>query len=293
MIKTIIPQLLSLETDLNSVKGMYLSQNFSFYGTPSRPLKFHYKIRISNAIDDLKDFEFRQGFYKYSNGVWSYCRNLLGLELKFRYDSEKKIFSFNKNYSKIPFEFGGILPVGKLISDIIALDLFLNDYVLFYGSAFRYQDKNYGLVAPSYNGKTTFLNSIIQKKGQYISEDIVIINFEKNEVFPVGIRQKNFLRSTNKILSKSLAGKDLLVHKLKLDNLIFATNSTSAEKHLKSNHSLLDFLNLCSLTFNSTFAKSYIFQNNLSQKIFNKTDKLRKIKIHYQQISSYRYEDII
>ncbi|MEA1962843.1 MAG: hypothetical protein U9M94_01235, partial [Patescibacteria group bacterium] len=113
MYKNIIPKLVSLDTDLKKIKGFGFSENLDFYNNIHEENKFYYKVLIDDNIKIPSKYDFRGGYYFKFNGSWYYERKIFkNISLKFKYDVKNKTFIFNKAYSIIPFEIGGILPVG-------------------------------------------------------------------------------------------------------------------------------------------------------------------------------------
>ncbi len=85
-----------------------------------------------------------------------------------------KVFYFNRTYFNLPFKIGGIFTVGEHISNMIDLDLFLNGYVCLRGIAVKLNNKNIGISAPGFNGKTSLLKKLLRNGAQYIAEDYLV-----------------------------------------------------------------------------------------------------------------------
>lgn len=295
MYKNIIPKLVSFDTKSEKIRGFGFSENFNFYNNIGKENKFHYQILIDNSIKIPSKYSFRNGYYLKSGDYWFYERKIFkNISLKFRYDIKNRVFVFNKMYSIIPFEIGSILPVGKHISDLINLELFLNNYTLFRGCAISYENKNICVIGPSFNGKTSFVRRILRNGGKYISEDILTLNFKDSMIFPSSC-VNNFGRITNKQLINNISTDNLLAGKFKIDKLFLIQNSTD-NKYNAINKDLFEYLNLNSLFFkNNNFIKSYIFEEKLTQKLFDQIDNIKNAKINYKfvNLKNFNFDKLI
>jgi len=275
--KNIVPKLISFDTTLNQIKGFLLSENFNFYPQTTKQL-LHYKISIDNNIHIPNSYDFRNGYYFKFNNHWYYKRNITKYySLKFRYDISSNTFCFNKLYSKLPFEIGRIFPIGRHISDIISLDLFLRGYIMFQGSALNYKGKNICLIGPSFNGKTSFVKSILEKGGKIIADDIIILNLDKDTVYPISYQFKNICtRKIQKEISGITDNQNIIKQPVKIDKLFLIQNSINKEYNTK-NKNLFEYINLCSLFFlKNNFIRSYIFEENLISTVYNMIIKIQK-----------------
>ena len=275
--KNIIPKLISFDTNLNSIKGFFLSENFNFYPKETKQL-FHYRILIDNNIIIPNKYDFRNGYYLKCGNFWYYERRITKyFSLKFKYDILNKVFYFNGLYSKLPFEIGRIFPVGRHLGDMINLDLFLKGYLLFQGSTFFYREKNICLIGPSHNGKTSFIKSVIDKNGSIIADDILILNLNENIIYPISYQFQNIgTRKIQKEISKVANNQNIIKEPMKINELFLIQNSTN-KKYNSRNKNLFEYLNLCSLFFlNNNFIKSYIFEENLTDMIHNMIAKIKE-----------------
>jgi len=294
--KNIIPNLVSLDTSFSSLPGFYLSEDFIFYNEITSQNRFHYKIIIDNNIHIPENFDYRNGYYiKYKN-YWLYERKINKLvSLKFKYDLENKILYFNDWYRLIPFEIGKIQPMGKHISDLINLDLFLSNIIVINGCSFSYKGKIYCLLAPSFNGKTSFMNWVIDKGGKYISENILVIDYKRNWVFPTSCQTRNFERIHHKLLFHKINNNNKITTKEKYDKLIIYQTSKSKNYQLKEK-TLFDYLRLKSLFFfSNNFLLSFLFEENLNYKVFKIIEEIRDTysKIDNLIIDNYNFQKII
>lgn len=274
--KTIIPGLVTFDTNLVKIKGFNLSENLNFYKNTHIKEKFHYKIVLDNNISIPDSYEFRNGYYFKKDDYWYYKREIFkGFSLKFKYDYKNKIFYFNSLYNKIPIEIGGIWPAGKHISDFINLDLFLKGYILLSGCAYQLKEKNICVIAPGFNGKTTLIKNIISKGGKYISEDLLIINFEKSKIFPTSPRTFNYFRVVNKKLTDSLGNSSIVKEEMNIDEIFLLQNTIKPDPNYKAHKKLINYLFTGSIFFlNNNFVRSYIAEENINKRIISIINKL-------------------
>lgn len=184
MYKNIIPSLVSIDTKIKKIRGLHICQNMSFFRGVEFENKFHYKVYLKKKIEIPQQYDFRSEYFIKKNGKWYYERKMWFLNFKFIYDPQNKTFYFNRLYSLLPFRIGGIFMVGEHISNLVNLDLFLNEFILFRGCAFQKNNRVSCVVAPGFNGKTTLLKKILSGGGKYIAEDLLIFDLKKNQVFP-------------------------------------------------------------------------------------------------------------
>ncbi len=296
MYKIIVPDLISFETNLNHLNGFNLSGNFNFYSESEEKNQFHYKIIINNNIQIPGKYDFRNGYYLKLENNWFYDRKIFWrFHLKFKYNQENKEFSCNRLFSIVPFELGGILPAGKLIADIINLDLFLKDNHIFRGCAVNNKKENICIIAPGYNGKTTFIKNILENGGKYISEDMLIMNFEKNKVYPTSPHKNNYGRKINQYLIKKINKSNLVIESFNIDKIVLFQNTTN-NGILTNDKKLIDYLFMNSLLFlDNNLIKSVIFQNKMTDLILSKISDICSKKINYKfiNISNFNYHDIL
>lgn len=290
MYKNLIPELVSVQTKEKTIKGFSFSEDFDFYPIVEKKNPYHYKIEIAD-VKVPSTYGFRHGYYTKSKNQWYYRRNIVGnISLKFSYSNQNKIFTVNKAYALIPFEFGGIMPAGRHISDLINLDLFLDDYVMFRGCAVRYKNKNICIIAPGYNGKTSFVRALIEEGGEYIAEDILILNLKEGFAFATSNYIKHFVKSSNRELGSILNSKNILSERVKIDKLFLVQNSTEKE-YFARNKNLYEYINLNSLFFlSNTLVRSYICEEGLTETIFNKMHELKNMRVKYLFVNPRDFE---
>lgn len=295
MYKNIIPSLVSFETNIKKLSGFYLSDKFSFYPEISQKNLFHYRALIDNQIKIPSRYDFRNGYFIKKGNCWYYQRKIKGFELNFCLDFKKRIFRFNRLYSFVPFEVGHVFPVGRHLADLINLELFLADYHVFRGCAFIHKEKYVCIIAPGLNGKTTFITKMIRKGCHYLAEDMLIINFKKMLLYSCSPRSDFFAREPSSELGKLISKENYqsMVQKgVKLDKIYLVQNVTS-QKFIPRHKTLFDYINLNSFAYNSNpFLKSFIFEENYSEEVFDKLYKLRKARINcdFRQVNNFDYE---
>jgi len=265
--KTVIPGLLTINTKLHRIPGFSLSSNLNFFPQTSTKCPYHYSVKIDNHICVPKDYDFISGYFLKKDDSWYYERNIFGLfKLKFSFNTRNKIFSFNKVFSLIPFQIGGIYPSGQLISEIIRCDMFINKILVILGMAVSHKGKNYCVIAPSYNGKTTLENKILESGGKYISDNLVIVDFEKNIAYPAAHTGKVFEREANQMVHSILTKTNIISTPVKIDKVIFMTNQMTKKINKKVRPS--DFIVLNSVAFlYSLFGRSYVAEGSHTNKI--------------------------
>lgn len=280
MCKNIIPDLVSFETTLNKLSGFYFSDNFQFYPQIETKSTFHYKVFIDDNIAIPKQYDFRNGYFLKFKNKWYYERKIGIFTLKFCFDPQNKVFSFNKLYSLVPFEIGHIFPVGRHIADIINLDLFLGDLVTLNGSALVYEGSTYCIVSPSFNGKTTLISNLLSKSNsKYIAEDILIIDLSKMTVYPTSFRTDFFVaRKTNKQLRRNFSNEKVETRNCKINNLFLFYNSINSD-YLGAEKNFCEFFDLLGTNFlRNYFIKAIIFFENLTSVVDSKRSRISELK---------------
>ncbi|MFA6073860.1 MAG: hypothetical protein WC758_07135 [Candidatus Woesearchaeota archaeon] len=291
MYKNISPGLISFDTLLTKLPGFYYSDNFNSYSKTEKRSQFHYRVFIDDDIVIPREYDFRDAFFIKSKSKWYYERKLGSISLKFCFDPTKKTFSFNRIYTLIPFVIGNIFPVGLHIADFISLDLFLAGVTTFKGCAFNYNHRNVCVLAPSNNGKTGLIRKVLKKGGKYIAEDILLLDLQKNIVYPNYIRSSLFARKTGKWL-KDLRSEELIIEPQSIDIIYLVKNST-VKYHVSQNNNIYDFFYLWRVPFNiNPLLRSYVFHEHLRDKIdFGLSMfKKKKSELTFKQIKKFNYE---
>jgi hypothetical protein len=295
MIKNLVPALVSLDTTLNGLKGSYISSNFDFFGSTENKNKFHYNLEIVDDIPIPEDYDFRNGYYQKVGNSWFYERKILrSLNLKFKFDMTTNTFQCNKLYSYIPIELGGILPTGLHLSDLINLELFLNGYILIRGCAFSLDGKVIGVVAPGFNGKTTFMKQILDQGGRYIAEDLFVLSVNDRLVYPISPTFTNYGRSDNYDLEEILEKNKSINEGKVIDKLYLLINST--RNYSDASHNLHDFIWLNSMFFLSNrFIRSFLFAEKHWKTVHSQLKKLEEIDelVESVSIKDFNFEIIL
>jgi len=292
MYKNIIPDLISIDTNVKDIKGFVMCQNLDFYRNISKKLKFHYKIQLTNSIKPPEDYDFRSEYFIKKDNTWYYDRKFLSFHPAFKYNSLEKTFYFNKEYFFIPFRIGGTLTAGEHISNIIELDLFLNGYNILRGIALQKNGETIGISGPGFNGKTSLLKKALKSGSKYIAEDYLILNLTEKIVYPTcPLGKENIWRNRkiNKELNILIKKNGYLDKSLKLDRLYLCQNSLSNKKK-NNKKKLIDFLLLNSLYFlDNLFTRSYIYEGNLTERFFKRISELRNANIDYEFIDIHNF----
>ena len=294
MFKNIIPHLVSIETELDKINGFYLCDDFNMYESIKIKNDFHYKVAVSNNIVIPPDYDFRNGHYFKKGDTWYYSRKVGFITLKLSYNITKRIFTYNKAYSYLPFEIGHIFPPGRHLADLIVSDLFLKDYFFIRGCAAHYHGKNMVFIAPSYNGKTSLIEKIIDQGGKFISEDYIILESKTMSIFPTPCLNTDS-RLVNSRLRNKLLKNNIITHVSHADKFVFYYNRSTV-KQAKNKKTLISFLILRSMFFfESDFIKSYIFKQNATLKFLQKINNINKIKIECRiiQINNYQFDSFL
>jgi hypothetical protein len=287
MYKNIIPELVSLDTKIKKLKWSYFLQNLDFYDDISYKNKFHYKMVINNDIEIPQIYDFRSIYFIKKGEFWYYQKKFLFFNFKFKYDVKKRTFYFNRLFKIVPFNIGGLIPIGTYLTDIINMELFLNGYINYRGCALKYKNKIICFTAPGFNGKTSFLLRLLGKGAKYISEDNLLIDFSKKEVYPTAniVLPKLYSRGLNRRFKQKLNKNQIITGKQKIDKLFLIQNSTRLNYSAKPKN-LFEFTILNSLYFfNNFFIRSYLFENKLINKFDNKLEELKNTAINYEFIS--------
>lgn len=292
----VVPGLVSIETDLSHIKGLYFDIDPQATG---KKLKFNYEIRCTEDIKIPEQYSFRHGYFLFEDGIWYYERTFFSkkLSLKFSYDQKNKIIRFNKLYSLLPYQVGLILPVGAHISPIIELDLLMGGYLLLCrGAAVALNGKTYVFLAPSFNGKTKLVGLLLDKGGEYISEDKVVFDLNKKEIFSTRPCYSNLGRPTNTYLKRFDIKLNKTSHKLNSIYLFHLRTSKPAD--LISDGSIESYVLFNGLTFlHNPLTRSMIYKNNYFELLMAKTLKMKDFfsscKVKRCDIFDYEFDQLI
>lgn len=288
MFKTVIPELISFETELKTLNGFIMCQNFDYFPSTPTPHRFHFRLIQSEKLQTPSAYDFRSEYNTKINKTWYQERKILFWQPKFQYETTTQTFSFNQAYQRLPFRLGGMFSLGEFLCNLIDLQLFLQGFVIMRGIAFNYQNKNIGLSAPGLNGKTTFLKSLLQKGARYIAEDYLVLDLNNNLIYPTCPLLTNIWwqgRHNGSGLSQLLDSNSTIQTPVPLDELFLVTNSLDSDNQ-QSEKKISDFVLLNSLYFlNNLFVRSYIFDNNLTETVLNRLESFRHLDLNYKFIS--------
>lgn len=293
MFKSIIPGLVSFDTKLRKIPGMYVSSDFDFYLPTEKKHIFHFNISRKEIKQDGK-FDFKDGYFLRSQQRWRYFRNLLMFKLAFEYVESS--FSFTKEYSMIPFQLGSILPVGQIISDFIFLKMFLNGYLFFKGcSVISNKSVVMVIASPKMNGKTTFVKDRLSQGYSLISEDLVIIDPQKKIIFPFAPFFNNYGRLPNRQLKNELEKRSVVTEPKFFSKICLLENKNTMNKE-KNKSELSDFIKLNVLLLcKNPFVLDYLYKENLINPFINKVNSLTNTSIpfYFYEINDYNYPKIL
>ena len=294
MYKTIVPNLISVDTDLDKLNGFVMCQDFNFFPKTKNRLKYHFTLKLVKEIDVPTEYDFRSEYYVKKGDVWYFSRNIFFWHPSFKFDQSTKTLSFNRDYLLLPISLGGIFTLGEHLSNLIDFGLFINDFVIMRGIAFQKDEQVTGISAPGFNGKTTLLKKVLTDGAEYLAEDYLIIDTKRLLIYPTcPLTKENFWRrrKITSDFSDIISKKVLNYHPLKLDKLILLENTLN-KKIIKSDRSVEDFLLLNSLYFiNNLFIKSIIFNQSLTLKVFDTTYKLASRLKKANILLIYNFDD--
>lgn len=293
MYKTIVPNLVSIDTQLTKMKGVRFFQGFDFFTPTDVPLPFHYAIVVTSKIDIPRVYDFRNGHYMRTGEKWYYERTFMGKSMRMCYDAASRTFYVHPwYYHAVHFVIGGIIPPVNLIVSIMLLDLFLAGYVVMSGFAVQCDKKAICVTAPSYNGKTEFLKKMLRQKSDllYIAEDSLLIDYKNFSVFPTAPAQKNMFFGRSNMDDTYFVPYAKIDRELSVDRFLLWQNSTSQATDI-THKNILDFLWLNSLTFlNTIFLRSYIFEHNLTDQLARSIADLSNINKRCEFTHTYDFD---
>lgn len=263
MYKTIFPQLVSLETPFKKIPGFSLSEDFDFYPSMDSKAPFHFKVVLSSSITIPKTYDLRSGNFFSKDHIWYYHRKFSGLfQLNFSYNPQNKELHFNKGFSLVR-DLLGFFSIGRILTEIITLDLFLSGYDVLRGCSFSLNNKNYAIVSPGMNGKTTLAKTITVLGGKYIAEDLLVINKKTKTLYPTPFKVNNYGRKPNQDY-KTLPKDKIIAEPVMLHHAYFSQNHTSPTSDPTKISPTGIFLN-CSLFFlHNPFARAMLLDPKIA-----------------------------
>jgi hypothetical protein len=299
MYKNIIPGLVSFETKGRHLSGCYISADFDAYPPVSAPAAFHYVLMVEKGLSFPADCQFRHQSYFKSGECWYYERKLApGVPLRFSYDPSKKVFRFNEMLRRVPLNIGGILPAGGHISNIIALDLLLEGYVLLRGNAMAFGDRAVCVLGPGSNGKTTILKRALDMGARYVSDELLLLDMECKTAFPISLAG-NLGRRTNRQLKRDLRDSTRAVTApLEVGGLFLIQNISGRQTGTASpEKDWLDYLYMLSLGefYNSPFITAFVHEEGLTGELFNRFDMARNLcwDVSFVRVNDYDFSELL
>jgi hypothetical protein len=299
MYKNIIPGLVSFDTSLKRLSGCYISAEFEAFPPVREPAAFHYTLAVENSMSFPADCQFRHQSYFKSGECWYYERKLpLGVPLRFSYDPGNKLFRFNEMLRRVPVNIGGILPAGGHLSNIIALDLLLEGYVLMRGNAMAFGDRAACVIGPGSNGKTTILNQALDIGAKYVSDELLLLDMERKKAFPISLAG-NLGRRTNMQLKRYLRDSGQAVTApLEVGGLFLIQNTSGKQTGTASpEKDWLDYLYMLSLGefYNSPFITAFVHEEGLTEELFERFDRVRNLcwDVSFVRVKDYDFSELL
>lgn len=270
MYKTIVPELVTFDTNLSELPSFILCENFNFYKPSVLKGELHYKVYVDNSLQTPKEWSFRSEYTLVVGKKYYYYRRIAFWNPVFCYDSVTKEITFNTDYLRLPFHIGGIPSVGELISGLIESELFFKGVIILRGIAYVRNKQVIALSSPGFNGKTTFLKRQIIAGCSYIAEDYLIIKGKDHIVYPTCPLTRESIwrrRGIDKNMKNLFKSNNVIATPLKISKLIFSQN-IAVHGDFNQSKKLVDYLILNSMYFmGNIFIKSYIFYENLGDNI--------------------------
>jgi hypothetical protein len=270
-----------------------MCQDLNFYPSTSIKYKHHYTLKRDEGIKIPHDYDFRSEYYIKKDDFWYFSRKIFFWNPRFSYNVKTRTLSFNRAYQLFPIKIGDLFTLGEHLSNLIDLNLFLDNHVCLRGIAYQGGGQNICLTAPGFNGKTTLLKQKLKEGAKYIAEDYLVLGLDNFTVYPTcPLSTENFWRrrKIGKELSTLIGSENIVKKPVKIDELYFAENHQSNLNSIKS--STLDCMLLNSLYFlNNLFIKSYLYDSGSSRKLFDNIkiaeQKLVKSKFIFTKNFSY------
>ena len=228
---TIIPGLVSAETDIRSLRGFALSPDFRFFPPPPTTLPLHYRIE-KGPLPPVTGGTVRSGWYSWEDGILSYDRPFFTGRLGMRVD--RRQIRITPGFLRIPFSIGGIRTAGELLFGRMTWDLFNAGWMVLRGCAWQSGAGRVSiLVMPGMNGKTSLVYEILSRDpaASLISEDILVCKPgpEGLEVVPTAPFFNNQGRKPNARLAACANRICTPTAPLIAGEVYYATNSLSAD----------------------------------------------------------------
>lgn len=267
----IVPNLVYIQTYLKKIYSFELCDDINFFwwienNWNSNHSIFQYtllpieKVTKKNTLSRIWNFNFTENSVFYEKKIF-WC-----IHLYFEYCLDCNIFFYSNFFSKIPFQIWSIFPLGKYVSAIIRYDLFLNNILTILWWAFKFNGKNYIVLGESHSWKTTLINMMLKEWWEYISEDMVILNFNNKKIYSTSITS-NMGRNSNIEIQESLKFQNINKDGWKIDEIIFLWKKEAFKWYIQMHW--MNFLE-------NPFMKSYVAKKTNLIDLFNKSTHMQK-----------------
>ncbi|OGY31145.1 MAG: hypothetical protein A3C02_04145 [Candidatus Andersenbacteria bacterium RIFCSPHIGHO2_02_FULL_45_11] len=268
--KTLIPGLVTFDSNKNHMNNMYISSDFSYYSESARPAPFHYTEHCVPTIAPPKSpYDMRSEYFSKEGSTWRYDRPSRFLPLTLTYNTATKVFTYAKNLSYIPFAIGGVFPPGELIADIINYHLFIAGFVIMRGIAYSYKGKIVCITAPGCNGKTSFLDSMLIKGAEYIAEDLLVLDLQRGMVYPTCPFIKRHAWQKNRTL-KTVAQDMKIVQTPMYIDMLYCTENSMNPSYSPRQKTFSEFLLVNDRYFlKNRLVRSMIFEEGTWEKVMH------------------------
>jgi len=285
MILTIIPNLVTIESDDEQIISMY-NNYFQFFGNSKEQEKFHFKIVKKDIVFFSKIYN--ESHYQTNNcGVnknhyfW-YKRSFLNFNTNLIFDYKNNIFYYNSDsifefiFSRV--QIGEFYSTRNLILQLINTKIFLSGYTSFSGLSFlESNNKVFVAIAPRHNGKTSFMQEIMKTKmKKFISDNTVVLNLDEKKVYPT-IPSWNMSKNNSKSIFSFLINHPSKIQEKSIEfNKLFCIINNHDKKPLghKSYFQPHDFYFNSSIEPISNYAvKDFIMLTQSGKLVFDKINK--------------------
>lgn len=208
---SIIPGLVSLETNMAKIPDFLLSQNLNFYPF-IRKESLHYKVFLVSQIAMPVRYDYKVGNYTIAGDTVTYDRPLFaGVGFRYSYNVKTKTLYFNYLYGFHTVNIGDIFTIGRHLFHIIEADLVAEGKVIVLGAAVAKGRRNCILLAANGGGKTSFVNLALDRNYSYISENYIVFDSKKTVIYGTCPILFNKGHMPNQQLAKRFSQRKILV----------------------------------------------------------------------------------
>lgn len=291
--KTLIPGLVTLDSSKNHMNNMYISSDFSYYPESTAPAPFHYTERcVPGITPPTTAYDMRSEYLSKEGAIWRYHRPSRILPLTLTYDAETKTCTYTKNLSYIPFAIGGVFPPGEFIADTINYHLFLAGFITMRGIAYSHKGKTVCITAPGFNGKTNFLDHMLQKGAEYIAEDLLVVDIKQGTVYPTCPFIKRHAWQSRRRLQTPRDAMRVVATPQRIDTFVCTQNSMNSAYAPKAK-TFAEFLLINDRYFlKNRLIRSMIFEEGSWEHILTTTHTPLPFPVTYAPITNFSYEKL-